>query len=124
MASLFDRMVVVVDRGRVVSDNAVASLAGTVISTATVLVSIIVLVALRRCPRLRTLADVISSRTSRQVTRVRDRLEEGVASADTDTLERLVSFHIPRSRWAEAGALALINWMSGAACFVVAILAL
>jgi len=110
--------------GAVISENVVASLAGAVISTATVVASIIVLVALRRFPRLRTLANFISSRTSRQIAHIRGRLDQGVPYADTDPLGTLMSFRMSRSRWAEAGALALINWVSGAACFVAAILAI
>jgi putative heme transporter len=110
--------------GALISGNVVASLAGAVISTATVLASIIVLVALRRYPRLQKLAGVISSRLARQFARIRGRPDQGVTNADTDTLGRFVSFHMSRSRWTQASALALISWVSGAACLVAAILAL
>jgi hypothetical protein len=49
-----------------------------------------------------------------------------MAQPTADTVDqsffRFLSFRMTRRRWAEAGILSLINWFSGAACLVAAIL--
>jgi uncharacterized protein (TIRG00374 family) len=84
------------------------------------------LLALRHRPGLRKFLNVISLRIARRVSRMRGRLDQDSTETDnTDnhTLSRLVSFHMSRTRWAEASVLALVNWACGAACLVAAILA-
>jgi hypothetical protein len=105
--------------GVLVSGNVVASLVGAAISAAIVLAAIIGIVALRR-PALRTLASDISVRVASRAARLRGRLDEN--SVD-QTLLRFASFHMARRRWVEASVLSLVNWVSGAACLVAAILA-
>jgi hypothetical protein len=80
------------------------------------------IVALRR-PTLRKLASDIALRVARQTLRVRHGRDQASTSTVDQTLRKFVSFHMTRRRWAEAGVLSLVNWVSGAACLVAAILA-
>jgi hypothetical protein len=80
------------------------------------------IVALRR-PRLRTLTSDIFLRVARQTARMRGHSDQASTNTVDQTLLRFASFHMTRRRWAEASMLSLINWVSGAACLVAAILA-
>jgi uncharacterized protein (TIRG00374 family) len=107
--------------GALVSGNLVASLAGLA-SAAIVLVGIIMIVALRR-PKLRKFASAMSLRAARRIARMRHWRDRASPNTFDQTLRRFLSFHMTRRRWAETGALSLINWVSGAACLVAAVLA-
>ena len=105
--------------GVLVSGNVVASLAGAAISAAIVLAAIIGIVALRR-PALRRFASAMSVRVASRAARLRGRLDQNTVD---HTLLRFASFHMARGTWVEASVLSLVNWVSGAACLVTAILA-
>jgi uncharacterized protein (TIRG00374 family) len=108
--------------GALVSGNLVAGLAGAVTTAVIVVASIIVIVGVRR-PGLRRVASDVSLRVARRVARLRGRLDPASTATVDQTLRRFASFHVSRRTWAEASVLSLINWVSGAACLVAAILA-
>ena len=105
--------------GLLVSGNVVAGLAGAITSAAIVFAAIVGFVALRR-PALRKLASDISMRVASRAARLRGPVDQNTVD---DTLLRFASFHMARRRWIEASVLSLVNWLSGAACLVTAILA-
>jgi uncharacterized protein (TIRG00374 family) len=62
-------------------------------------------------------------RVARRAARMRGRLDPASTDTVDQTLRRFASFHVTRRIWAEASFLSLINWVSGAACLVAAIVA-
>jgi uncharacterized membrane protein YbhN (UPF0104 family) len=108
--------------GALGSDNLVASLAGALSSAAILLGAMAMIVSLRR-PGFRRLAGNVSVRFGRLAARLRGRSAQPTVETVNLSLFRFLSFRMPRKRWAEAGILSLINWFSGAACLVAAVLA-
>lgn len=108
--------------GAVVSGNLVASLAGAISSVVILLGATAMIVALR-WPALRRLTSDVSLKFGRLAARLQGRIPKTTVGVDEQALGRLLSFRMPGRRWAEAGVLSLINWFSGAACLVAAILA-
>jgi hypothetical protein len=108
--------------GALLSDNLVASVAGASSSAAIILVWIAMIVALRR-PRLRQLASDLFLKVGNRVARLRGRMAQSSVDHEDQSLWRFLSFRMSRKRWAEAGVLSLINWFSGSACLIAAILA-
>jgi uncharacterized protein (TIRG00374 family) len=107
--------------GALVSGNLAASLAGAFTSAAIVLGAIAIIVVLRR-PGLRQMASSVSLRFWRLAGRLRGRMAQPTVDVD-QSLSRFLSFRMTGRRWAEASGLSLINWFSGAACLVAAVLA-
>jgi hypothetical protein len=107
--------------GASVSGSLAASLAGAFTSAVILLGAIAMIAGLRR-PRFRRLASNVSLRFERFTARLRGRMAQPTVDTVDQSLFRFLSFRMTRRRWAEAGALSLINWFSGAACLVAAIL--
>jgi uncharacterized protein (TIRG00374 family) len=107
--------------GALVSRNLVASLAGAFSSAAILLGALAMVVGLRR-PRFRRLAGTVSQKVGRLAARLRGRMAQPAVDAVDQSLFRFLSFRMTGRRWAEAGILSLINWFSGAACLVAAVL--